>query len=301
MHILLLGKNGQVGWELQRALAPLGRLTALDRHSSDHCGDLARPERLAQTVRALRPDVIVNAAAYTAVDKAETERELATLVNATGVEVLAREAEALEAWLVHYSTDYVFDGSGNQPWREHDPTGPLNHYGAGKLAGEQAIARHCSRHLIFRTSWVYAARGNNFAKTMLRLGRERQELNVVSDQIGAPTAAALIADVTAHALRRARARPALAGLYHLAAAGETNWHGYAAFVFEQARRAGMALALSRLNPIAGSAWPTPAPRPLNSRLDCRKLEAAFDIMLPPWQQALAHTLTEILERDIDPS
>lgn len=296
MHLLLLGKNGQVGWELQRALSPLGRITALDRHSADYCGDLTKPEELAQTVRALKPDVIVNAAAYTAVDKAETERELATLVNADAVNVLAREAEATGTWLVHYSTDYVFDGAGNRPWQEPDPTGPLNQYGASKLAGEQAIARYCSRHLIFRTSWVYAARGNNFAKTMLRLAQERSKLSVIDDQFGAPTGAELVADVTAHALRQAMAKPALSGLYHLAAAGETNWHDYAAFVFNEVRKAGIELALQQLDPIPTSAWPTPAIRPANSRLDCTRLEAAFGLHLPRWQLGVARMLDEILEQ-----
>lgn len=296
MHILLLGKNGQVGWELQRALAPLGRLTALDRHTTDYCGDLARPDALAQTVRRLKPDVIVNAAAYTAVDKAESERELATTINATSVGALAREAAALGAWLVHYSTDYVFNGAGNTPWQETDATAPLNHYGASKLAGEAAIIAAGPRHLIFRTSWVYAARGNNFAKTMLRLARERAELGVIHDQVGAPTGAELIADVTVHALRQAMAQPALAGVYHLAAAGETSWHDYAAFVFEQARHAGVTLALQQLKPIPTSAYPTPAVRPANSRLNGRKLEAAFGLQLPHWQQGVARMLTEILEQ-----
>lgn len=295
MHLLLLGKNGQVGWELQRALSPLGRITALDRHSTHYCGDLTKPDELAKTVRALKPDVIINAAAYTAVDNAETERELATLVNALAVNVLAREAEATGAWLVHYSTDYVFDGSGHTPWREQDPAGPLNHYGASKLAGEQAIARYCSRHLIFRTSWVYAARGNNFAKTMLRLAQARSTLGVINDQFGAPTGADLIADVTAHALRQAMAKPALSGLYHLAAAGETNWHDYADFVFNAARRAGISLALEQLEPIPSRAWPTPAARPANSRLDCSKLRHGFGLHLPPWQQGVLHMLNETLE------
>lgn len=296
MHILLLGKNGQVGWELQRALAPLGRLTALDRHAADHCGDLAKSEELAQTIRRLKPDVIVNAAAYTAVDKAESEAGQARQINADSVAVLAQEAEALGAWLVHYSTDYVFNGQGDEPWQEDDPTAPLNVYGATKLAGEQVIQRHCARHLIFRTSWVYAGRGNNFAKTMLRLAKERRELGVINDQLGAPTGAELIADVTAHALRTAVRRPELAGLYHLAAAGETSWYDYAAFVFAQARQAGVSLALEQLSPIPTSAYPTPATRPLNSRLDCRKLEAAFDLTLPPWQQGVRRMLDETLEQ-----
>ncbi|GHA06304.1 dTDP-4-dehydrorhamnose reductase [Oceanisphaera arctica] len=296
MHILLLGKNGQVGWELQRSLAPLGKLTALDRHATDYCGDLANPEGLAKTIRALKPDVIVNAAAYTAVDKAESEAGQARQINADSVAVLAREAEALGAWLVHYSTDYVFNGEGEQPWRETDATDPLNIYGATKLAGEQAIQRHCSRHLIFRTSWVYAVRGNNFAKTMLRLAGERSELGVINDQIGAPTGAELIADVTAHALYRAMAQPELADLYHLAAAGETSWYDYAAFVFEQARQSGIELTLQQLNPIPASSYPTPALRPSNSRLNCHKLETSFGLQLPHWRQGVARMLNEIMEQ-----
>ena len=296
MHILLLGKNGQVGWELQRALAPLGKLTALDRHASDYCGDLANPQGLAQTIRALKPDVIVNAAAYTAVDKAESEAGQARQINADSVAVLAQEAETLGAWLVHYSTDYVFNGEGNTPWQEDDLTAPLNVYGATKLAGEQAIQRHCARHLIFRTSWVYAARGNNFARTMLRLASERSELGVINDQTGAPTGAELIADVTAHALYRAMAQPKLTGLYHMAAAGETSWHDYAAFVFEQARQSDIELALQQLNPISASSYPTPAARPSNSRLNSHKLETAFGLQLPHWQQGVARMMNEILEQ-----
>ncbi|MDV2858860.1 dTDP-4-dehydrorhamnose reductase [Oceanimonas sp. CAM02] len=296
MHILLLGKNGQVGWELQRALAPLGKVTALGREQTELCGDLSCPEALARTVRALKPNVIVNAAAYTAVDKAETEQALAQQVNAASVAVLAKEAAALGAWLVHYSTDYVFNGTGSTPWTEQDAPQPLNHYGATKLAGEQAVLAHCPQHLIFRTSWVYAARGSNFAKTMLRLAQERSELSVINDQVGAPTSAELIADVTAHALRMALRQPALAGIYHLAARGETSWHGYAGFVFEQARNSGVELALQTCLPISSEQWPVPATRPLNSRLDCSKLEAAFDLTLPHWQQGVTRMLTEILEQ-----
>ncbi|MCC4264623.1 dTDP-4-dehydrorhamnose reductase [Oceanimonas baumannii] len=296
MHILLLGKNGQVGWELQRALAPLGTVTALSRESQELCGDLSCPEALAGTIRALKPDVIVNAAAYTAVDKAETEQEQAQQVNTSSVEVLAKEAAAIGAWLVHYSTDYVFNGADGPPWSEQDATKPLNYYGTTKLAGEQAITEHCPRHLIFRTSWVYAARGNNFAKTMLRLARERTELNVISDQVGAPTGAELIADVTAHALRMALLRPSLAGIYHLAANGEASWHDYAGFVFEQARNKGVELALQTCSAISSEQWSVPAKRPLNSRLDCSKLEEAFGFKLPHWQQGVARMLTEILEQ-----
>ncbi len=207
MKILLFGCNGQVGWELQRSLAVLGELVALDFDSTDLHADFSRPDELAATVRAVRPDVIVNAAAHTAVDKAEAEPALARTINAEAPAVLAREAAAMNAWLVHYSTDYVFDGSGEQPWKEDDPTGPLSVYGRTKLQGEQAVRAAGCKHLILRTSWVYSARGGNFARTMLRLAAERDQLNVVADQIGAPTGADLLADVTAHALRMRAGAP----------------------------------------------------------------------------------------------
>lgn len=234
MRILLLGKNGQVGWELQRSLAPLGKLIALDSRSMDYCGDLANLSGLSETVDRLRPDVIVNAAAYTAVDKAESELELARTVNALAPGVLAQAAQRCGALLVHYSTDYVFDGSGETPWCETDTVAPLSVYGQTKLDGERLIAEHCANHLIFRTSWVYAARGNNFAKTMLRLAKERDKLTVINDQFGAPTGAELLADVTAHAIRQTVTKPELAGLYHLVAGGVTTWHEYARFVIAQA-------------------------------------------------------------------
>ncbi|SEJ39743.1 dTDP-4-dehydrorhamnose reductase [Azotobacter beijerinckii] len=298
MRILLLGKNGQVGWELQRALAPLGEVVALDRHGEQGlCGDLADLDGLTATLRALDPDVIVNAAAYTAVDKAESEPELALRINGEAPGVLAREAARLGAWLVHYSTDYVFDGSGEQPWREDAPTGPLSVYGRSKLAGEAAIAASGARALVFRTSWVYAARGGNFAKTMLRLARERDQLRVIADQIGAPTGAELIADVTAHALRQvlgsADASP-LGGVYHLAAAGETSWFDYARFVLLQTEQAGEVLKVGheQIEAIPTSAYPTPAQRPLNSRLDTTKLQETFGLHLPNWQDGVARMLTE---------
>ncbi|WP_310376211.1 dTDP-4-dehydrorhamnose reductase [Rhodoferax ferrireducens] len=296
MKILLLGKNGQVGWELQRSLAVLGQLTALDRHSSDYCGDLNQLDGLADTVRRLHPDVIVNAAAHTAVDRAESEPELARTLNALAPGVLATEAEKLGAWLVHYSTDYVFDGSGNQPWRETDSPAPLSVYGRSKLEGEQRIQATCSKHLIFRTSWVYAARGGNFAKTMLRLARERTQLTVIDDQIGAPTGAELLADVTALALRSAMAAPALAGIYHLAAAGQTSWHGYARYVLSLAQQAGVALKAGpdAVEAVPTTAFPTPAKRPHNSRLDTHKLQAAFGLTLPDWQDGVARMLNETL-------
>ena len=299
MKVLLLGKNGQVGWELQRALAPLGELIALDFDSTGPWqADFSQPEALAPMIRAIAPDLIVNSAAHTAVDKAESEPELARAINATAPGVIAREAAALGAWLAHYSTDYVFDGSGSAPRSEDAPTGPLSVYGRTKLEGEELIRASGCRHLIFRTSWVYAARGGNFARTMLRLAAERDKLSVIDDQIGAPTGAELLADVTVHALRMARAAPALAGTYHLAAAGETSWHGYAKHVIEWARTRGHAIQVApeAIAPIPTSGYPTPATRPLNSRLDTRKLQQAFGLVPPPWQQGVERMLEEVLAR-----
>lgn len=296
MNILLFGKGGQVGWELQRSLAVLGHVTALDHDSTDHCGDFANPEGIAATVRALRPDVIVNAAAHTAVDKAESEPELARLLNATTPGVLAREAAALGAWLVHYSTDYVFDGSGTRPWVETDTPAPLSVYGRTKLEGEQLIQQSGAKHLILRTSWVYAARGGNFAKTMLRLAQERERLTVIDDQWGAPTGAELLADVTAHAIRHLQQRPQDAGLYHLVAGGEVTWNGYAKFVIEHASKAQSAIKIvaKEVAPVPTSAFPTPAVRPHNSRLNTSKLQTTFGLTLPHWQTGVERMLTEIL-------
>ena len=296
MKIVLLGRNGQVGWELQRSLAPLGEVLALDRHSTDFCGDLSQPERLAQTVLAWQPDVIVNAAAHTAVDKAESEPDLARCLNATAPAALAQAAQQVGALLVHYSTDYVFNGQGHTPWQEGDATGPLSVYGQTKLAGEQAIEASGCQHLIFRTSWVYAARGGNFAKTMLRLAAERERLTVIDDQQGAPTGADLIADITAHAIRAALRQPALCGVYHLAAAGQTSWHGYASHVIAQARltRPDLPLKVQDIAPVPTTAFPTPAQRPLNSRLDTRKLQQAFGLVLPAWQIGVNRMLAEVL-------
>ena len=298
MKILLLGKGGQVGWELQRSLAPLGELVALEFDSTDYCGDFTNLAGLAETVRKVKPDVIVNAAAHTAVDKAESEPELVRTINAIAPGVLADEAEKLGAWLIHYSTDYVFDGSGTTPWKETDATGPLGVYGQTKLEGEQAVAR-CARHLIFRTSWVFAARGANFAKTMLRLAKERDQLKVIADQIGAPTGAELLADVTAHAIRTVQTRPdgqMLAGLYHLVAAGETSWHGYAQFVIERAQALGETLKAgpNDILPITTADYPTPAQRPANSRLDTTKLRTTFDLHLPDWKDGVRRMLVEML-------
>lgn len=302
--ILLLGKDGQVGWALQRALAPLGALVALGRTGRDGlCGDLADLEGLAATVRAVAPDVIVNAAAFTAVDAAEREPGLACRINAEAVACLAEVAQRQGSWLVSYSTDYVFDGSGERPWREKDNPHPLSVYGRTKHDGEVAMLRRGGRHLLFRTSWVYG-RGRNFAATILRLAREREQLEVVADQIGAPTGADLIADVTAHALRTALQRPEVGGVYHLAAAGETSWHGYARFVAQTAaemiRANGgtetLRLAPEAILPIPASAYPLPAPRPANSRLDTRRLRATFGLALPDWRDGVVRYLAESLEK-----
>lgn len=297
MKILLFGANGQVGWELQRSLAPLGEVVALgSAGAAGLCGDFRDPEGVARTVRELRPDAIVNAAAYTAVDKAESEPETAQVVNATAPGAIAAAAAEVGAVLVHYSTDYVFDGSGTRPWREDDPKAPLNVYGRTKLEGEQRIAAALPRHLVLRTSWVYAARGGNFARTMLRLARERERLTVIDDQFGAPTGADLLADVTAHALRMLLAQPALAGTYHVAAGGETSWHGYARFVVGKAQQRGELLKAGpgQVEPVPTAAFPTPARRPHNSRLDTSRLRAAFGLHLPAWEQGVARLIEEIL-------
>ena len=301
MKILLFGRTGQVGWELQRALGVLGEVVALDSDATQNpqqlCGDFTNLQGLAQTVQAVQPDVIVNAAAHTAVDKAESEPELARQINALAPAVLAQAAIKTGALLVHYSTDYVFDGSGAQPWCETDTTSPLSVYGQTKLEGEHAVAAS-PKNLILRTSWVYAARGGNFAKTMLRLAQERTSLSVIADQIGAPTSAELLADVTAHMIRTVVGQaqgPSLAGLYHCVADGETSWHGYASYVFEQARALGWALTVGpdAVAAIPTSSYPTPARRPLNSRLDTRKLQATFGLRLPPWQHGVQRMLQEI--------
>ena len=298
MKILLLGKGGQVGWELQRSLAPLGELIALDADSKILCGDFTDLAGLAETVRSIAPDIIVNAAAHTAVDKAESEAELAHAINAAAPGVLAQEAKRIDAWLIHYSTDYVFDGSGERAWREQDVTLPLNVYGATKLAGEQLIQRSGCKHLIFRTSWVYGARGGNFAKTMLRLAQERDSMKVIADQFGAPTGADLLADVTAHAICTAVRKPDVSGLYHLVAGGVTSWHEYASMVIDRARAHGVAIKVAQeaIHPVPTSAFPTPAKRPHNSRLNTDKLKRTFDLTLPDWQVGVTRMLAEILEK-----
>lgn len=296
MRVLLLGCNGQVGHELQRSLADFGEVIALgSQPAGGRCGDLTQVDALRTTIRELAPDVIVNAAAYTAVDKAETEVARAGAVNAIAPGVLAEEALRLDAWLVHYSTDYVFDGSGDQPRREDAITGPLNVYGRTKLAGEQAIQAVGGRYLIFRTSWVYGRHGNNFARTMLRLAQERDELRVIDDQIGAPTGADLIADVTAAALHAVTQQPGLGGLYHLAATGETSWHGYASFVIAQAAMAGWPLKVrpEQVQAIPTSAYPTPAQRPHNSRLALDRIQRAFGVVLPAWEEGVSELVASL--------
>ena len=294
-RILLLGADGQVGWELRRALLPLGAVQAMNRTQCD-LGDLSALHALLDRER---PDILVNAAAYTAVDQAESEPELATRINAEAPAVLAQYAAAHGAWLVHYSTDYVFDGSKSAPYVELDAPNPQSVYGRSKLAGEQAIAQSGCKHFTLRTSWVYAARGGNFAKTMLRLAHEREQLRVVADQTGAPTSAELIADVTALALHRMQTDATFAaqasGLYHLAATGSTTWHGYARFVIQHALALGMTLrcAPDQVQPIATADYPLPAPRPANSRLDCGKLQSVLGVHLPQWETQVARMLAEL--------
>lgn len=302
MKILLFGKGGQVGWELQRALSVLGEVVALDFDSTEYCGDFSNLTGLADTVRRVQPQVIVNAAAHTAVDKAEGEPELARIINALAPEVLAQEAARQRAWLVHYSTDYVFDGSGEEPWTETDTPAPLNVYGQTKLEGEQRIQSSGCRHLIFRTSWVYGARGGNFAKTMLRLARERDRLSVIDDQFGAPTGADLLADITAQAIRHVlplvgHNELTQPGIYHVAAGGHTTWYGYARFVLEAAHKAGVTLKATPdcVDPIPTSGFSTPARRPHNSRLDTTLLQNTFGLRPPSWQQGVARMLAEILQ------
>ena len=302
MKIVLLGPTGQVGWELQRALAPLGEVTALGHRSGSlpadpgACGDLSQPDAVVATLRRLQPDVVVNAAAYTAVDKAETEAALAHTVNAQAPAAIARLMAERGGWLLHYSSDYVFDGSGSQARSEDDPTGPLNVYGHSKLAGEAAIRASGCRHLILRTSWVHAARGGNFARSMLRLAAERDTLSVVDDQFGAPTGADLLADVTAHTLRQAWHQPQVSGTYHAVAAGAVSWCGYARHVLARAQQAGVVLSAGpdQVKGVPSSAYPTPAARPRNSRLDTGRLQHAFKLVLPDWRQGVDRLLAEVL-------
>jgi dTDP-4-dehydrorhamnose reductase len=303
VKILLFGKSGQVGWELQRSLSLMGELVALDTDDQRLCGDFTRPEDIIQTIHSVSPDVIVNAAAYTAVDKAESESALAHTINTQAPKILAQESLKIGAWLIHYSTDYVFDGNGIKPWKETDPTTPINVYGSTKLEGEKAVINSGCKHLIFRTSWVYSARGENFIKTIIRLAQNRDLLSVIDDQIGAPTGAELLADVTAHSICMALRQPQVSGLYHLAAKGETSWYGYANFVLDKVRQSGIKLQVQTENiqPVTTDAFPQTARRPGNSRLNTRKIEHTFDLTLPLWQTGVTRMLTEIFEKDYDPT
>ncbi len=296
MTVLLFGGNGQLGQELQRALAPLGTLVATTRSgtlpdgSACETADFNEPESLAALLDRVRPEVVVNAAAYTAVDRAEDDRDAAWRANAEAPGVIARWCAAVGVPLVHYSTDYVFDGQGTRPYREDDATAPLGVYGASKLAGEEAIRAAGGRHLIFRTAWVYAAHSANFLRTMLRVGAERDVLRVVADQVGTPTPAALIADVTAQALQHAGG---LSGTWHLTATGETSWHGFAEAIFDEAVSAGKLARAPKVEAITTADYPTPARRPAYSHLDVRKLESDFGIGLPSWQEGLKRVIAAL--------
>lgn len=293
--ILLFGKNGQVGWELQRSLASLGEVIALDRSSTDFRGNLAELISLKETILTIAPDIIVNAAAYTAVDKAESEPDIAQLINADAPHVIALAAKEIGALLIHYSTDYVFSGSGDWFWREEDNVEPQNIYGASKLAGEKAIISSGCKYLIFRTSWVYGFHGRNFIKTMLSLAKTKDNLSVINDQHGAPTGAELIADVSAFCIRQFT--PQKAGVYHLAASGTTTWYDYAKYILDLAviKNEGLLLSSASVQPIRSAEYKVAAKRPLNSRLNCAKLYKEFAICMPPWQQGVKRVLAELLE------
>lgn len=293
MKILLLGKNGQAGFELQRALALLGELVAVDRHSV-LCGDLENPAGLAQTFHALKPAIVVNAAAYTAVDKAETDRAIAELVNAKAPGLLAELCKASGALLVHYSSDYVFNGNGSQPWCETDAPSPLNYYGQSKLAGEKAILDSGCRSLIFRTSWVFSSHKSNFITTILKLASAQKVLRIVCDQTGVPSSACFLADATAHAIKALQKNPALTGLYHLAPKGETTWFDYAKLIRAESLALDPALPFAEILPVTSAEYQTAATRPLNSRLNCNKFFETFDLYQEPWQNKVRRTLHELL-------
>ncbi|WP_421346406.1 dTDP-4-dehydrorhamnose reductase [Aeromonas veronii] len=296
MHILLFGKNGQLGWEMQRALAPLGKLTALSHDSKDYCGDFLNPNGLIETIRSLKPDVIVNAAGYTAVDLAETEQDIAMRINAESVEVVAKEANKLGSLLVHYSTDYVFDGSGFQAWNELDNPSPVNFYGKTKLSGEQAVQQYCDRYLIFRSSWIYSTYGNNFIKTILNLGLERDIISVVNDQFGAPTSADLLADCSVHAIKIVLEDASKYGLYHVAASGVTSWYSYALFIFDFAKKQNKNIKVKEVIEVPSASFLREAIRPMNSRLSTEKFQREFNLVLPEWKGGVERMLTELMAK-----
>jgi len=303
MKILLLGKNGQVGWELQRALQPLGEVIALDRHINNQgdCGDVSNFEQINQTIARIQPDIVINATAYTAVDKAESEQLQNDLINHLAVKNLAEQCQQIDALLVHYSTDYVFDGMGEKPWEEDDSTAPVNSYGQAKRDGEIAIEKTGVKFLNFRTSWVYASRGKNFIKTMLMLAKSKEQLTIINDQVGTPTSASLIADVTAQALRyyllaNDAEKIQLLGHYHLVPTGVTTWYEYAQFIFDLAKKQGETLMIKEVIPTTTDNYPTPAKRPLNSRLNNQKIQTNFQLYLPKWQQGVEQVVIELLEK-----
>jgi dTDP-4-dehydrorhamnose reductase len=296
MRILLLGKNGQLGWELQRSLAPLGELISLDSASRELCGDLSNFKGIKQTIQKTAPNIIVNAAAYTAVDKAENEPELTQILNAEAPKILAQGAKEQNARLVHYSTDYVFNGNSSQPYVETDTADPLNYYGKTKLEGDENIMTSGCSHLIFRTSWIYATLGRNFIKTILFLAQNRDKLTVVNDQIGSPTSAELIADITAYTLFTVKYKPEISGLFNLTAKGYTSWYEFAKFILEHVEKRNLPLKIhsTYIDPISSVEFPLPAKRPLNSCLNTNKLENTFQLSLPAWQVGVSRILTEIL-------
>ncbi|AVO28936.1 dTDP-4-dehydrorhamnose reductase [Stenotrophomonas maltophilia] len=297
MTILVFGGNGQVGQELLRALAPLGKVVATTRSgvlpdgSACETADFGQPDSLPALLDRLQPSIVVNAAAYTAVDRAEQEVDAAVAANAQAPGVIARWCAAHGVPFVHYSTDYVFDGQGTAPYREDEPTAPLGVYGTSKRDGEDAVRAAAGRHLIFRTAWVYASHGANFLRTMLRVGAEREQLRVVADQVGTPTPAALIADVTAQALRHPGQ---LSGTWHLTAAGQTSWHGFAEAIFAEALATGVLPKVPTVEAISSAEYPTPAKRPAWSVLDNRRLQQDFGIVLPSWQDGLKRVMSELI-------
>ncbi|MDO4896670.1 MAG: dTDP-4-dehydrorhamnose reductase [Moraxella sp.] len=302
--ILLLGKNGQVGFELHRALQPLGQVLALNRNTNQdgHCGDVADFNAISSVIDDYQPDVIVNATAYTAVDNAETDTDNADLINHLAVKHLAFCAKKINALLIHYSTDYVFDGQGDEAWIENDTTNPINHYGYSKRQGEIALENSGCSFINIRTSWVYGVYGHNFLKTMLKLGKERDTLNIINDQIGSPTPAFLIADITAHILQTYQHssnfdKNGFIGHYHLAPSGYCSWYDYAQFIFNTARKLNIELKVNMVNPIPTSDYPTPAKRPLNSRLNCDKLKTQFNISLPHWQFGVEQVLKTLTQSE----
>ncbi len=297
MNILVLGATGQLGSELQRSLSSFGQLITLGTHDIHYCGNLLHTDQLIKTLKEIQPGVIVNAAAFTAVDQAENHPDMARKVNAVGPGILAHEAAESGAWLIHYSTDYVFNGTGSQPWVETDRADPLNIYGQTKLEGDLAIQASGCKHLILRTSWLYGKHGKNFVRAILQRAQTQDHLTVVNDQFGAPTSASLIASLTALALKQVMQHPELGGLYHVAAQGETSWFEYAKFVLEQAHLRGIPLRVmpDEIQPVSSQSYGALAPRPANSRLNTDKFCTTFGVTVPPWQEGVAQLVAELAQ------